>query len=1037
MATLTLQQITDIVNLGQSVYMDCGGVPKRIDEISEIPPDLTACGFTERNLSEYTIVGSPTNGQVPSYNNTTQKLEWSTPSSGGGAWGTITGTLSNQTDLQTALNLKANLASPALTGTPTTPTAAGGTNTTQIASTAFVRSEISALVNSAPSTLDTLNELAAALGNDPNFATTITNSLAGKANLTDNLSVFAATTSLQLKNLISDETGSESLVFRLAPTLKNIVVNQNQNNDDMILAIRATDSSPTGTFINYRNAAASQIFKVGIDGSTYSQGLFLNSSTGNIQWGDNSSFGTIRGFLGTAADGVFRFGDSAGGGSPHIILGSNSSSFVRIKRNGTALSVRLGDDSGDGDITSALNTITRLNLGTTSTDGLVLQNTTAAAAGAQQYSPSLRLTGQGWKTNATAASQQVDWTLENQPVQGATNPSTTFVLKSQVNGGGYTNHLAVKRVDGAAAGMLTFDQNLVMVNRTDVPANNYAAFGTAGTIAGFFLGGGYGLHWVGGSFVSTAPTSVLSLVRVSNGVGRFTDGSTGGSQWIFGTSTDTADAQLSVYSQSTTRPSLKLRALSGTAVGQEGLGSYDSSGAKTFSILAGGAIAWGSSADVLLDRDAANVLAQRNGTNAQTFRIYNTYTDASNYERLLLRWSASVAGIFTDQAGTGTNRSLQIGTLGVGSLFLATNGSTKWVIDQNGHLTANVDNTYDIGASGANRPKDINAAGVIRAGGSGYFVLTGKSAISSSFDGNILLQNNALTGFDRLQFGGTTSSFPALKRSSAILQARLADDSAFAEIDASIFLANSGSTGAALSGGGLGLTRDVPITWTNSNSTPLTGTQAQLYACSAAVNMFGLGGITSSFPALKRSAATLQVKLADDSAYASLTADNLYAAGVLIGFNGSTTIRNASDGVIRIVDSSDANFGRLQFGGTTSSYPSLKRSSAALHVRLADDSDYAVIVAKELDLDKTITTGGTTGAQTINKAAGTVNFAASATSLVVTNSLVSTSSIIMVTVGTDDTTMKSAHVVAAGGSFTIYPDVAPTAGTRVNFLVIN
>lgn len=71
-----------------------------------------------------------------------------------------------------------------LTGVPTAPTAAGGTNTTQIATTAFVASAISALLDAAPAALDTLNELAAALGDDPNFATTITNSLSGKADLT-------------------------------------------------------------------------------------------------------------------------------------------------------------------------------------------------------------------------------------------------------------------------------------------------------------------------------------------------------------------------------------------------------------------------------------------------------------------------------------------------------------------------------------------------------------------------------------------------------------------------------------------------------------------------------------------------------------------------------------------------------------------------------------------------------------------------------------------------------------------------------------
>nr|WP_249424288.1 phage tail protein [Citrobacter freundii] len=71
-------------------------------------------------------------------------------------------------------------ASPTLTGTPTAPTAAQTVNNTQVATTAFVKSAIAALVASSPAALDTLNELAAALGNDPNFATTMTNALAGK-----------------------------------------------------------------------------------------------------------------------------------------------------------------------------------------------------------------------------------------------------------------------------------------------------------------------------------------------------------------------------------------------------------------------------------------------------------------------------------------------------------------------------------------------------------------------------------------------------------------------------------------------------------------------------------------------------------------------------------------------------------------------------------------------------------------------------------------------------------------------------------------
>lgn len=102
--------------------------------------------------------------------------------------------------LTAALALLAPLASPALTGTPTAPTALAGTASTQLATTAFVAAAIAALLNSAPGALDTLDELAAALGDDPNFATTVTNALAGKlakaSNLSDLTDAAAARTNL-------------------------------------------------------------------------------------------------------------------------------------------------------------------------------------------------------------------------------------------------------------------------------------------------------------------------------------------------------------------------------------------------------------------------------------------------------------------------------------------------------------------------------------------------------------------------------------------------------------------------------------------------------------------------------------------------------------------------------------------------------------------------------------------------------------------------------------------------------------------------
>lgn len=97
--------------------------------------------------------------------------------------------------LEAALGAKAPVASPAFSGTPTTPTAAPGTNSLQIASTAFVRGEVAGVVGSAPASLDTLGELAAALGNDPNHAATVTTALAAKQPLDSELTAIAGLSS--------------------------------------------------------------------------------------------------------------------------------------------------------------------------------------------------------------------------------------------------------------------------------------------------------------------------------------------------------------------------------------------------------------------------------------------------------------------------------------------------------------------------------------------------------------------------------------------------------------------------------------------------------------------------------------------------------------------------------------------------------------------------------------------------------------------------------------------------------------------------
>ena len=125
----------------------------------------------------------------------------------------------NESDADTAIALKADIASPTFTGTPAAPTASAGTNTTQLATTAYVTAAVAALIDSAPGAINTLNELAAALGDDANFSTTITNSIAAvqsdvNQNETDSDAAEAALSG-RLDTLEADPTTATAVALKL------------------------------------------------------------------------------------------------------------------------------------------------------------------------------------------------------------------------------------------------------------------------------------------------------------------------------------------------------------------------------------------------------------------------------------------------------------------------------------------------------------------------------------------------------------------------------------------------------------------------------------------------------------------------------------------------------------------------------------------------------------------------------------------------------------------------------------------------------
>ena len=161
--------------------------------------------------------------------------------------------LCKQTSIKTklmpdaAIALKADIASPTFTGTPAAPTASAGTNTTQLATTAFVAAAVAAVIDSAPGALDTLNELAAALGDDANFSTTITNSIAAVQADVDQNEVDGdaadAALSARITTLEADPTTAAAVAAVQAD------VDQNEADADAALATKAPLASPalTGT----------------------------------------------------------------------------------------------------------------------------------------------------------------------------------------------------------------------------------------------------------------------------------------------------------------------------------------------------------------------------------------------------------------------------------------------------------------------------------------------------------------------------------------------------------------------------------------------------------------------------------------------------------------------------------------------------------------------------------------------------------------------------------------------------------------------
>ena len=256
-----------------------------------------------------------------------------------------------------------------------------------------------------------------------------------------------------------------------------------------------------------------------------------------------------------------------------------------------------------------------------------------------------------------------------------------------------------------------------------------------------------------------------------------------------------------------------------------------------------------------------------------------------------------------------------------------------------------------------------------------------KSVIASPVDGNLSLQNNAGNSFSLLQLGGTTSSFPAIKRNAAAIDFRLADDSGYADINAGNIKVGadnasqyiySSSGGGAVSAGfylqpstykvsiytqssekfiidslgtasftpaaialsaGATNPKELSLAYTINNSGAQTGTATGIFLNATET---ALNGMAHNLMDLQVGGVS-QFRVTRNGALISQNV--LYSVSLSLGQPSTRLgIDSPSNGILLLYDNTNSNFNRIQLGGQTSSFPAIKRNGAVIDFRLADDS---------------------------------------------------------------------------------------------------
>jgi len=425
-------------------------------------------------------------------------------------------------------------------------------------------------------------------------------------------------------------------------------------------------------------------------------------------------------------------------------------------------------------------------------------------------------------------------------------------------------------------------------------------------------------------------------------------------------------------------------------------------------------------------------LETRNGATGTKITVFKTYTSASSYEGLQIDGGVKTASEFSISTvvggGGGTQRALSIyGGAGLwlesvansvtinssGAFQIRTNFSNRWQVTTAGIFQPNTPNAVDVGATSAEVRSIYLATSAIMS--SAATIAWNADTIILRDASNTLAQRNSTTA-QRLKvyntYNGTNDEWLDIDWISSSNKLRFGTNKSGGATTRILEVIVGGWAAAQWDSSG-----NFYAATNNGQSCGISGqrwnsvwaqTKVQIGASAADVILTGEAlnvlqlGVDAGTPAAQR------IKAFDGSG-SNIAGSDLEACGgqgTGTGVGGSFIVKTAPAGS--------------------------SGSSANAYV-----SQLIITGAGDFQVPKTITAAGTTGAQTINKPQGSVNFAASATSLVVTNSLVTANSVIMLTIAANDATMKSVSYVPASGSFTIYANAAATAETRVNFRVLN